>query len=105
MCGHEGRAVDHVKEPGGVTVIVIIMNSMLSRVWVLQGQAHGNAEVLKCLVKTYSKLAEGCQREMSRAVRMALWEYKKGAALTGWCDADVEAIPNCQTAVANPKNR
>ena len=81
------------------------MNSMLSRVWVLQGQAHGNAEVLKCLVKTYSKLAEGCQREMSRAVRMALWEYKKGAALTGWCDADVEAIPNCQTAVANPKNR
>ena len=71
----------------------------------VQGQAHGNAEVLKCLVKTYSKLAEGCQREMSRAVRMALWEYKKGAALTGWCDADVEAIPNCQTALANPKNR
>lgn len=71
----------------------------------LQGQAHGNAEVLKCLVKTYNKLAEGCQREMSRAVRMALWEYKKGAALTGWCDADVDAIPECQTAVANPKNR
>ena len=44
-----------------------------------QGQAHGNAEVLKCLVRTYSKLADGCQREMSRAVRMALWEYKKGA--------------------------
>ena len=74
-------------------------------VMLLQGQAHGNAEVLKCLVKTYSKLADGCQREMSRAVRMALWEYKKGAALTGWCDADVEAIPDCQTAVANPKNR
>lgn len=51
---------------------------VLNRASVLQGQAHGNAEVLKCLVKTYSKLAEGCQREMSRAVRMALWEYKKG---------------------------
>lgn len=81
------------------------MNSVWTCERVLQGQAHGNAEVLKCLVRTYSKLVEGCQREMSRAVRMALWEYKKGAALTGWCDADVDAIPNCQTAVANPKNR
>lgn len=45
--------------------------------WFVQGQAHGNAAVLKCLVKVYSKLADGCQREMSRAVRMALWEYKK----------------------------
>ncbi|BDA41257.1 probable Golgi apparatus protein 1 [Coccomyxa sp. Obi] len=70
-----------------------------------KGLAHGNAEVLKCLVKAYSKLADTCQREMSRAVRMALWEYKKGAALTGVCDADVAEIPSCQTAVANPKNR
>ena len=81
------------------------MQASLMGLVVLQGQAHGNAEVLKCLVRTYSKLADGCQREMSRAVRMALWEYKKGAALTGWCDADVDAIPTCQTAVANPKNR
>jgi hypothetical protein len=43
----------------------------------MQGQAHGNATVLKCLVKSYNKLAEGCQHEMSRMVRMALWEYKK----------------------------
>ena len=61
-----------------------------------QGAAHGGAEVLKCLVKTYSKLADTCQREMSRAVRMALWEYKGGAALTSVCDADVETIPECQ---------
>ena len=106
MCaGVKGYACNCVTEAGGVEVLLIIMIYMLTRAWVLQGQAHGNAEVLKCLVKTYGKLAEGCQREMSRAVRMALWEYKKGAALTGWCDADVEAIPNCQTAVANPKNR
>jgi hypothetical protein len=41
-------------------------------VWRLLGQAHGNAEVLKCLVKVYAKLADGCQREMSRAVRIRL---------------------------------
>lgn len=33
--------------------------------------------------------AEPCQSEMSRAVRVALWDYKPGAALTQPCDADV----------------
>jgi hypothetical protein len=34
---------------------------------------------------------------------MALWEFKKGAALTGVCDADVEAIPECQVGfLAHP---
>jgi hypothetical protein len=49
----------------------------------LQGKAHGHAEVLKCLVKNYKGLNDTCQTEMSRAVRMALWEYKRGMALTG----------------------
>ncbi|KAK9816541.1 hypothetical protein WJX72_001742 [[Myrmecia] bisecta] len=67
-----------------------------------KGKAHGNAEVLKCLVNSFSSISEGCQREMSRAVRMALWEYKKGGALTGMCDADVGSI--CGKATRNPKN-
>ena len=48
--------------------------------------------MLKCLVRTYSGVAEDCQREMSRAVRMALWEFRPGAALTSICDADVEQV-------------
>ena len=49
----------------------------------MQGKAHGHAEVLKCLVKNYKTLNDTCQTEMSRAVRMALWEYQRGMALTG----------------------
>lgn len=52
---------------------------------------RGNATVLKCLVDNFKSLAEQCQSEMSRAVRLALWDYKPGAALTTTCDADVEA--------------
>jgi hypothetical protein len=48
-----------------------------------QSSAHGKAEVLKCLVNSLDKISEQCQGEVSRAVRMALWEYKLGAALTG----------------------
>ena len=59
-----------------------------------QGKAHGNAEVLRCLVRGYSSLNETCQREMSRAVRLALWDFQKGGALTGVCDADVGTV--CQ---------
>ncbi len=52
---------------------------------------RGTASVLKCLVENYRQLAEQCQTEMSRAVRLALWDYKPGAALTTACDADVDA--------------
>lgn len=45
--------------------------------------------------QVYSKLADTCQREMSRAVRMALWEYKKGAALTGCADISNTPLPAC----------
>ena len=51
---------------------------------------RGNATVLKCLVENFRQLAEQCQTEMSRAVRLALWDYKPGAALTATCDKDVE---------------
>jgi hypothetical protein len=66
-----------------------------------QGKAHGNAEVLRCLVRGYAGLAEGCQREMSRAVRLALWDFQKGAALTGVCDADVGSV--CQVRRAGAR--
>lgn len=47
--------------------------------------------VLRCLVGTYKTLSEGCQSELSRSARMALWAYKEGAPLTGVCDPDVKA--------------
>lgn len=42
-------------------------------------------------VENFRVLADQCQTEMSRAVRLALWDYKPGAALTASCDKDVEA--------------
>uniref|UniRef100_A0A7R9V0N1 Golgi apparatus protein 1 n=1 Tax=Chlamydomonas euryale TaxID=1486919 RepID=A0A7R9V0N1_9CHLO len=54
-----------------------------------RSQLRGNATVLKCLVANFASLAEPCQAEMSRAVRVALWDYKPGAPLTQACDKDV----------------
>jgi len=54
---------------------------------------HGKAAVLKCLVAKHDQMAAmgnvACSNEVSRAVRMALWNYRKGAALTTACDIDV----------------
>lgn len=47
----------------------------------LQGQAHGKAAVLKCLVSQLDALDGICETEISRAARMALWEYTPGAQL------------------------
>lgn len=55
-----------------------------------RSKLRGNATVLKCLVENFKSLAESCQTEMSRAVRLALWDYKPGAALTTACDDDVD---------------
>jgi Golgi apparatus protein 1 len=52
---------------------------------------RGNATVLKCLVENFKSLTDQCQTEMSRAVRLALWDYKPGAALTAACDDDVDS--------------
>ena len=48
--------------------------------------------MLKCLAKNSATIAEGCSRELSRAVRMTLWQYRKGQALTKSCDNDVEKL-------------
>eukprot|EP00798_Chlamydomonas_sp_ICE-L_P000438 gene438-1836_t len=52
---------------------------------------RGTASVLKCLAANYRHLTDNCQSEMSRAVRLALWDFKEGAPLTTMCDADVQA--------------
>lgn len=36
--------------------------------------------------------ADGCQSELSRAVRLALWGYKPAQPVTKVCDADVLAV-------------
>jgi len=51
---------------------------------------RGNATVLKCLAENFKSLADECQVEMSRAVRLALWDYTPSAALTASCDDDVQ---------------
>eukprot|EP01023_Acetabularia_acetabulum_P062960 TRINITY_DN783_c0_g2_i1.p1 TRINITY_DN783_c0_g2~~TRINITY_DN783_c0_g2_i1.p1 ORF type:complete len:858 (-),score=205.30 TRINITY_DN783_c0_g2_i1:1114-3687(-) len=50
---------------------------------------HKVAAVIQCLIKNYDDLEDGCSREMSRAVRMALWTYKPNGGITAVCDADV----------------
>ena len=45
--------------------------------------------MLRCLVAHYKQLAGGCQDELSRGVRRALWAFKLGAPLTKVCDSDV----------------
>lgn len=57
----------------------------------VKGSGHGKAAVLKCLVEKHAAIAESqCANEISRATRMAIWQYRKGAALTQTCDADVD---------------
>lgn len=55
-------------------------------------QLRGNATVLKCLVNNFKSLTDQCQTEMSRAVRLALWDFTTGAFLTQVCDNDVDAL-------------
>ncbi len=55
-----------------------------------KSKLRGNATVLRCLVDNFKAVSEQCQAEMSRAVRLALWDYKPGAALTAACDTDVD---------------
>ncbi|GFH06252.1 uncharacterized protein HaLaN_00852 [Haematococcus lacustris] len=74
-----------------------------------RNKLRGNATVLKCLVTNFRSLTDQCQTEMSRAVRLALWDYTPGAALTAACDNDVATqcprvrlhgpqVPGCNVA-------
>ena len=44
----------------------------------LQGQAHRRSSVMKCLLSQLDELGGVCETEVSRAARMALWEYTPG---------------------------
>lgn len=66
-----------------------------------KGQAHGETQVIACLVTNYQIVGADCQREVSRAVRMALWEYRPQLALTKPCDEDVQQY--CKQALTGPK--
>eukprot|EP00850_Spirogloea_muscicola_P014522 SM000105S13867 [mRNA] locus=s105:179263:185692:- [translate_table: standard] len=59
---------------------------------------EGHAPVLRCFVQKFKELSGRCQTEVSYAVRMALWQYKKGASLTEACDADVERTCSSEDA-------
>lgn len=67
-----------------------------------KSKLRGNATVLKCLVENFKSLQDSCQIEMSRAVRIALWDYKPGAALTAACDVDVETVCPRVSAIWTP---
>lgn len=57
----------------------------------VKGDGHGKAAVLKCLANALPVMSDAaCQNEIGRALRMALWQYRSGAALTDVCDPDVE---------------
>eukprot|EP00958_Prasinococcus_capsulatus_P008020 scaffold751_cov395-Prasinococcus_capsulatus_cf.AAC.27 len=58
--------------------------------------SEGRAKVLKCLTNVYNTTSDGCQHELSRAVRMAIWQYHRGAPLTTDCDGDV--VKYCLTS-------
>ncbi|KAI3428234.1 hypothetical protein D9Q98_006614 [Chlorella vulgaris] len=55
------------------------------------GQPGGPSGVVACLVDKYQLVAEPCQNELNRFVRLALWNYRKGSGMTAVCDADVQA--------------
>ncbi|KAL0026108.1 hypothetical protein WJX79_000228 [Trebouxia sp. C0005] len=65
-----------------------------------KGKAHGETQVIACLVSNYQSIVSDCQREVSRAVRMALWEYQPQLAVTKDCDEDVQQY--CQQALTAP---
>ncbi len=48
--------------------------------------------VYKCMISTYADLAEGCQKELGRAVHMALFAWQAGATLTTDCDDDIQRL-------------
>eukprot|EP00951_Prasinocladus_malaysianus_P016396 scaffold127716_cov50-Prasinocladus_malaysianus.AAC.1 len=51
-----------------------------------------NAAVLLCLIKNHPDLQLGCQGEVARALRMALWSYAPGVKITAACDSAVTNI-------------
>ena len=47
--------------------------------------------VYKCMIRQYADLGDGCQKELGRALHMALRVWQPGAILTSVCDHDVQS--------------
>lgn len=47
--------------------------------------------VYKCMIRQYADLGDGCQKELGRALHMALRVWQPGAILTSVCDNDVRS--------------
>jgi len=55
--------------------------------------SHGGGMVLKCLAENHDSLSSSdCQGEVARSTKMALWQYRKGAAMTEECDEDAQTL-------------
>ena len=63
--------------------------------------SEGRSKVIKCLISSFSEISEGCQHEVSRATKMAMVMYHKGAPLTMECDADAEEYCQASTPRAS----
>jgi len=55
-------------------------------------QAQEKGAVYKCLMTVYEDLPEGCQKELGRALHMALFVWAPNALLTAECDQDVMSL-------------
>mmetsp|Transcript_18814 Transcript_18814/g.52452 ORF Transcript_18814/g.52452 Transcript_18814/m.52452 type:complete len:892 (-) Transcript_18814:83-2758(-) len=61
-----------------------------------------NSAVLKCLTSKYAELSsQGCQGEVARAVRMAIWSFSPNKLLTKACDVSVASV--CDSLPKTPK--
>lgn len=47
--------------------------------------------VYKCMIRQYADLGDGCQKELGRALHMALRIWQPGAILTSVCDGDIRS--------------
>jgi Golgi apparatus protein 1 len=65
----------------------------IGKVCASQKSQHGGGAVLKCLSENHDSLTSSdCQFEVARSTKMALFQYRKGAAMTRSCDADGESL-------------
>jgi Golgi apparatus protein 1 len=47
--------------------------------------------VYKCMIRQYTDLGDGCQKELGRALHMAVRVWQPGAILTSVCDGDIRS--------------
>lgn len=48
--------------------------------------------VIKCMLRRFDDLSEGCQKELSRSVHMAFYVWAPKGLITGVCDDDIAKL-------------